>query len=202
MYEIFLFINPIGTYCFDAEKEFKQTMQELGAKVSYHFVTLANLNSICQDMQHRKINCQQHQQYDYYSHAAFSALNYYHAVRLAYGNRKARQFLFQLQLAVNTQNQVFNQELVQELLVKNQLKPDKIRQVLTSPYLQESINQDSQLAKKWQIKQTPTAVVFNEQQLDNSGLLLEGKINQEDILEALAPKNYEQCHERWHLHLL
>lgn len=54
MYEIFLFINPIGIYCYDIEKQIQDTIKELDVDACYHFVPITNINAIKEDVFRRR----------------------------------------------------------------------------------------------------------------------------------------------------
>lgn len=54
MFEIFLFINPIGIYCYDTEKQIRKTVDELGVDVCYHYIPIANVCLINDDAIRRR----------------------------------------------------------------------------------------------------------------------------------------------------
>lgn len=187
MYEIFLFINPIGTYCFDVEQEIEHAVNRLDLQVCYHFIPLANLTTIREDILRRSLNSGLTNDYSYYNHAAFGALKYYHAVRLSYGNRRARAFLCSLQADINEKGIMYGHKLIGDLLEQLHIDPQEIDKNLHSTCLTDSINQDAELAKNWQIRKTPTTIIFNDTVQSSQGLLLEGKLNQAEIQRALLP---------------
>ena len=190
MYEIFFFVNPIGSFCFDAEQEIEQVVDSWRLHVCYHMVPLASLETVKQDIFHRSLKHELRRDYGYYSHAAFATLNYYHAVRLSYGNKKARNFLCSVQRDLNRENYEYSSQLLKQIFNRLQVDEKQIERNLHDPCLEESINQDAALARKWKIENTPTTVIFNEDNCSNIGLLLEGRLSKKEIMKAL----FSECH--------
>jgi hypothetical protein len=58
MFEIFLFINPIGIYCYDTEKQIRNTVDELGIDVCYHYISIANVCLVNDDAIRRRKDSQ------------------------------------------------------------------------------------------------------------------------------------------------
>ncbi len=61
-----------------------------------------------------------------------------------------------------------------------------IQAIKQTDYLRTSIEEDQKLANQWNIKATPTTVIFNEDNEQN-GVLLEGPINQQDLVNLMLP---------------
>ncbi|MEB3364266.1 hypothetical protein SDC49_13000 [Lactobacillus sp. R2/2] len=54
MFEIFLFVNPVGIYCYNTETLIKDAIDELNINSSYHFVPVINAKVIKEDIIRRK----------------------------------------------------------------------------------------------------------------------------------------------------
>ena len=121
----------------------------------------------------------------YYTLAANQALEIYHAIKLSNGNKKARQFLFELQKKMNIDNSCFSIELVKEILEGLSLNFESIISLSKTDYVQSSIKLDQKLADDYQIQKTPTTIIFNED--DDSGVLLEGIVSQATLDTLLTP---------------
>lgn len=205
MFEIFLFINPIGIYCFDIEKRIQDAIKELDIDdVCYHFVPITNVEIIQDDIIRRRRDHQQIYDISSYSLTASQALEDYHAIKIAYGNKKARNFIFNLQQTLSDGKIDFSLDVLTKVMKKQKLNIKKIQSLRSSEFIQDSIEQDQKLASQWKIQKTPTTVIFDESQVNDSGILLEGLANQDDIISLLIPgkkvKNQQSdifsCHLR------
>lgn len=190
MFEIFLFINPIGFYCYDTENRVQKTLDELDLDASIHFVPIANVNVVQDDMIRRRCNAQKLCDLSFYTLTTNQALRIYHAIKIAYGNRKARQFLYDIQAKLNDGTDSCSNCLVKEMLAKQNLNEERILALQKSVYVQDSITEDQTLADQWHIKKAPTTIIFNENENADSGVLLEGKIDQDELLKVFKPEHY------------
>ena len=77
MFEIFLFINPIGIYCYDTEKQIRKTVDELGVDVCYHYIPIANVCLINDDAIRRRKDDQKLPDISNFSRATYEALENY-----------------------------------------------------------------------------------------------------------------------------
>ncbi len=127
MYEIFLFINPIGIYCYDIEKQIQDTIKELDVDACYHFVPITNINAIKEDVFRRRKESQNVIELSKYTMATTRALQDYHAIKLAYGNKKARKFIFTLQQKLCKDCSQYNIELPGQVIDELGLNLKKIK---------------------------------------------------------------------------
>lgn len=186
MFEIFLFINPIGIYCYDTEKQIRNTVDELGIDVSYHYIPITNVCLVNDDIIRRRKDAQVVPDISSFSQATYEALENYHAIKLKYGNKKARDYLFELQKNLSHDASAYSPELLEKIATKLNIKTDIINEIKKSDYIRSSINEDQKLANQWHIKATPTIVLFNEDN-DQNGILLEGPISHSDLVKLFLP---------------
>lgn len=186
MFEIFLFINPIGIYCFDTEKLIRNTVDELGIDVCYHYVPIANVCLVKDDMIRRRQDGQKSSDISSISTATYEALRNYHAIKLSYGNKKARRYLYELQKHLSKDASVYTPELFQKIIDKLNIKASTINAIKQGDYLKASIEDDQKLANQWNVKFTPTIVLFDEND-DQNGVLLDGPVSQQDLVTLLMP---------------
>lgn len=187
MYEIFLFINPIGIYCYDIEKQIQDTIKELDVDACYHFVPITNINAIKEDVFRRRKESQNVIELSKYTMATTRALQDYHAIKLAYGNKKARKFIFTLQQKLCKDCSQYNIELPGQVIDELSLNLKKINSVKDGDYINDSIHQDQKLAEQWNITKTPTTVIFKEND-ESCGILLEGTLKHDDLVSLLIPE--------------
>ncbi|WP_297953186.1 DsbA family protein [uncultured Lactobacillus sp.] len=205
MFEIFLFINPIGIYCYDTERQIRKAVDELGVDVCYHYIPIANVCLINDDVIRRRKDAQKLSDISSFSKATYEALENYHAIKLAYGNKKARNYLYELQKNLSNDASAYTPDLLQRITQKMHIKDEDIRAIKQTDYLRTSIEEDQKLANQWNIKATPTTVIFNEDNEQN-GVLLEGPINQCDLINLMLP-DCQECipnclSEKNHLRLI
>lgn len=186
MFEIFLFINPIGIYCYDTEKQIRETVDELGVDVCYHYIPIANVCLIKDDVIRRRQDAQELPDISTFSTATYEALKNYHAIKLAYGNKKARRYLYELQKSLSKNAATYTPALLQKIATNLGIKFSDIDAIKKGDYLRTSIEEDQKLANQWKIKATPTTIIFDEDSEQN-GFLLEGPVNKQDLINLLVP---------------
>lgn len=199
MFEIFFFINPIGIYCYDIEKRILKTTTDLNIDVSCHFIPVTNPEIIQEDIIRRRQECQTLTSCSRYTIAVNYALTDYHALKLAYGNKKARRFLLNLQQKLNQDENVFSSCLSKSILKEINIDIKTIQSLRNSKYIRDSIEQDQKLIKQWHIKQTPTVIVFNENNEEDNGVMLEGIVDQNELRKLFLPDQQPQNPKLNHL---
>lgn len=195
MFEIFFFINPIGIYCYDTEKKIQKTATELGIDVSYHFIPIVNSATIQDDIMRRRKECQCINSISWYTMAVHHALADYHALKIAYGNKKARIFLLNLQQALDQDETVFSSDLSQKILTQMHINLGTIQKLRKSKYVFDSIAQDQKLIEQWQVQTTPTTIIFNEDNDNTNGFMLEGTVSQNDLLDLFVPNRSKKVEQ-------
>ena len=186
MFEIFLFINPIGIYCYDTEKLIRNTVDELGIDVCYHYIPIANVCLVKDDIIRRRKDGQKLPDISSISTVTYEALRNYHAIKLSYGNKKARRYLYELQKYLSKDASVYSPELFQKIIDKLNIKASTINTIKQGDYLKASIEDDQKLANQWNIKSTPTIVLFDEND-DQNGVLVDGPVSQQGLVTLLMP---------------
>lgn len=187
MFEIFLFINPIGFYCYNVEKQMRKIIDELGIETCCHYVPIANVEIIQDDVVRRRCAAQKMCDFSYYTLTTNKALKDYHAIKIAYGNKKARQFLFAMQEKLNRGTASCSINLTDQIIKELALDLTKINTLSESNYVKDSISEDQRLAEQWHIKKAPTTIIFDENNAE-SGVLLEGKINSDTLNDIFNPQ--------------
>lgn len=192
MFEIFFFINPIGIYCYDTEKKIQKTAADLDIDVCYHFIPVVNPTTIQNDIVRRRKECQCIKSISKYTVAVHHALADYHALKIAYGNKRARSFLLNLQQALDQDEAVFSNDLSNHILKEMNINIDTIEKLRQSKYVLDSIEQDQKLIAQWHVQTTPTTIIFNEDSDNTNGFLLEGPVNKTDLLNLFVPNRDEE----------
>lgn len=206
MFEIFLFINPIGIYCFDTERQIRKITDELGIDVCCHYIPIANVSLVKDDIIRRRKDAQKLPDISSFSAATYDALKDYHAIKLAYGNKKAREYLYKLQKSLSHDASAYKPELRKQITQDLKIKISAIDSLKQSDYLRISIEEDQKLANQWNIKATPTIVLFNENN-ERNGVLRDGPVSQNDLFNLFlldCPQHYlsDYLPEQNHLRLI
>ena len=187
MFEIFLFINPTGLYCYNIESKVQKAINDLDIDVTYHFIPLANVGVAQDDIHRRRQVAQKLCQFSFYTLTTTRALEDYHAIKIAYGNKRARKFLLTLQKRLTPGINDCPISLPDKVVSQLGFNLGQIKSLRESNYVKESIDQDQKLADQWKVRKTPTTIIFNEDENSESGVLLEGVVTEEALRNIFAP---------------
>ncbi|RHW49052.1 DsbA family protein [Lactobacillus bombicola] len=205
MFEIFLFVNPIGIYCYDTEILIKEAIDELNLNTSFHFIPITNTKVAREDIIRRKKEGQKVNDIPQYTVASHQALRYYHAIRFEYGNKKARLYLISLQKAISRNFNNYSTDLPKKIILDLNLDFNRINNPRIDKYIKDSIQQDKELVKKFNVHNIPTTIIFNENGNYN-GILIEGTVAHDKLI-TLFKNDYRLNEEPGylptnHLHLM
>lgn len=194
MFEIFLFVNPIGLYCYETEVLIKEAIDELDLNSCFRFIPVTNSKVIKEDIIRRKLKGQIINDIPEYTMASYQALRNYHAIKFEYGNKKARCYLVSLQKAVNSDFNVYSQDLPEQVALDLGLDFNRINNSKISRYVDDSIQQDKDLVRQFKVKNIPTTIIFNESGNYN-GILLEGIVAHDKLITLFKNNNCTQISE-------
>ena len=186
---MFLFISPLGLRCFNVEKQIIEIKNKLDLDICFNYIPMVKEESLKQDLMQRNWVFNSSVCLSQYRNASYDALNLYHAIKLTYGNKRARRFLFDLQRELSNGSQPYSAALATKVLEQMNLSRDSVFKSTNCSYLRDSIMQDQKLAQKYQITTAPSVVIYNEDKIDDFGILLEGNIDYDELLDAIAPQN-------------
>lgn len=174
MFELFFFVNPIGGTCHECEKIAFQTMQQYNKKYNYHLIPMASMPSIIDALKNNKGNYDLNL-FNQFSGDTFNAIKDFHSIKLLKGNKLAKQFVLNLQEMVNIQKCKYSEELVLQLINNFDLSAKTFKEMRQSEYVNMSIDEDLKLINTFNIKVTPTIIIYNYAK-DEAGYLFEGKL--------------------------
>ncbi|MCZ0717743.1 DsbA family protein [Aerococcus kribbianus] len=190
IFELFLFVNPIGNHCLNCEKEVMNFVKNTDKKVYIRFVACNNFQVFNESLKHRenRPNSLRERNQMYYS-AREIAMAFKAA--LLQGRKIGRSLLMQLQEHFGQNQHPFSREEMIRIATNNKgVDIDVWLEDIDSPLTVDSFKMDQQLSKQMKIKTTPTLVIF-----DNSnysyGLKLEHDINQKTIAEIISQMEAE-----------
>ena len=187
MYEIFLFVNPIGIYCYDTEQELRRVIRDLDLEVSFHIIPISSVAIIKEDVHRRRCKGQTLENVSYYTHIANRALADYHAIKIMYGNKRARAFLIELQKRIQYGTDQKTVKLTDKVISDLNMSVTKISELRETDYVQDSIKQDRKICDQWNITKTPTTVIFNEDDATENGVMLEDTVSKDALNSIFIP---------------
>lgn len=185
MYEIFLFVNPLGIACFKNEQILREFFADRGARVSLTFVPIVNSTTVTDDMQRKGLPSGNFRCFRKSSEAAYETLRLFHAIKLSAGNKKARRFIYDLQEKVNCLNLPYSTSMAAHVAANLGLDFTELSSLSHDSTLQKSIAHDEDLAARYQVKKTPTTIIFNDA-TNMAGILIEGPLNETGLAQALV----------------
>lgn len=207
--EIYLFVNPLGDHCLEAERSVLKVANEEQATVHYQFLPLLNLHTVENVMQHY---CPaQHNlttRNSIFQTIYTAALDYKAA--LFQGKRRGQEFLMALQEALNSQHERYTDELIQQLVMETGLDMEMFHEDRQSKLAVESFENDQRVASEMKIQKHPSAVIYDySDPTQDYGILLEDYHSYE-VLKQVCHGNYAAAlaaqdaakHPQHNLHIL
>lgn len=201
MYEIFFFVNPIGINCYESEQAIINAIDDSKKKVDYHFIPMANMTTIRNDIKARKLPTCDLDLFNRISRNTFNAIKNYHTVKLMKGNKLARKFLLKLQSEINDNHRQYSKQLIDQILNELNVNKESFDKTRQMKYTLFSMNKDLQLAKQFKVETTPTTFIYNYDEVDNN-FMIEGKVNEEEVSVALNTPAREKKYDTNNLHLI
>lgn len=215
MIEIYLFVNPLGTECYQAEREILRLVKaEKSKKIQFRFVPFVNMHIV--DRLIKKYNLPKNDLAlrNQLFQVLYSAALDYKALQLQ-GKKKGRFFLLQLQKCCGLERQKYTPSLVDRLVEKAGGDLEEFHLDRGSNFVKEAFLTDQQIAHDMSIENNPSCVVYNYSCERDFGVLLEGELCKEftalkelcqtDSLEESLRKDFpldNDDYEKHPLHLV
>ncbi|MCD2255458.1 DsbA family protein [Agrilactobacillus fermenti] len=173
MLELFLFVNPIGCQCLNAENILLKLVSEFDSEIKYKFIPVVSLPVIGKYMSLKHFDPTNLQLRNQLTNWAYSASLDYKAASFQ-GNRKSRNFLIALQTLINDEGRSYNKETITTALKSADLDIALFREDRQDSLIQELYREDEHFISEMKVVDAPTAVIYNycsEQQ--DTGVLIE-----------------------------
>lgn len=156
--EVFLFVNPLGTTCFESEKLIESFSAERDEKVKIRFVPLLNMRSVGNMIKGEAdttlANRNQLYTDSYQASLAFQAAS-------MQGKKKGRKFLINLQHQVINEGRQVTNELLLHVAELVKLDIEMFEEDLESNFSKKAFNKDQKLALDMNITESPSCVVYS-----------------------------------------
>ena len=192
MIEIYMFMNPIGTECYQAERQVLKLVKEKGVKkIQFRFVPFLNMHIVDNYMRRRKLPRHDLKMRNEIFRILYSASLDYKAIQLQ-GKKRGRAFLLKLQERVGFQHERYTEELVERLILEIGGDLEECQQDRPTNFVKEAFTTDQQVAHDMGVVNNPSCVIYNFNCDRDFGVLLEGDLCKElSALEELCETTQE-----------
>lgn len=197
MWEVFLYINPLCSYCLKVEQAIIDFTRKHDIDTQYHFVTNYNMATINDYVQLKGFKITDIKERTCASQDVIEAAKLYKAASCQ-GNKKARNFLMNLQEQVNVLNNPFDDTTIKRAINNSGLDYKAILADKDSQCVVQGLKRDQQLSMEMNITKAPTAVVFDCDNEEKPGVMINdfgSSNNLEDInnnISALLERELPQ----------
>lgn len=183
--EIYLFINPLGSKCYQAEKELLTFIESKSdKKVHFRFIPFHNLQTVSNYMKFHQLPERNLALRNEICGNTYSACLAYKAA-LMQGKKKGRTFLMNLQKAVVEDQCVFSETLLKTIAQQSHLDVEMFLEDKQSDFAKKDYEKDQQIAREMNIQCTPSLVLFDNL-TDDYGLLLDNECISLDLVTKLC----------------
>lgn len=163
MWEVFVFVNPIGQRCLKTEQLIIDFAKKHHINAHFKFVALNNFLSMDHYLKNNNYNLHDINLRNKLTNDVYQATLYYKAATFQ-GNKKGRQFLINLQHAINFQSQKFTIQLMQTIAQSVNLDwRTMVKDAKNELTLSQCI-EDQKIASELGINETPTTVIYDYSQ--------------------------------------
>ena len=160
IFELYLFVNPLGSYCYRCENELLKFVRNSEFKVHYQFVTFHNLQTVNQYMKNQKLDeTDLDLRNEIYTKIYDASLSYKAA--LLQGKKLGRAFLMELQTQLHLLHKEYTPELLQEIIQTVGLDEKMFYEDKTSKLVHQEYERDQQIAQEMMVESNPSLVIFD-----------------------------------------
>lgn len=156
--ELFLFVNPLGSECYETGKTIMHFSKEREENIRIRFVPLLNFYTFGEHMKKQKlkgtslqIRNQLYKQ-SYHASLAFQAAS-------MQGKKKGRQFLLGLQRVIIECKRDFSKATLFDVAEQVKLDLDMFEEDLESDLIKNTFSKDQKLAQEMAITRAPSCVI-------------------------------------------
>ena len=183
--EIYLFVNPLGKHCAEAEKlliDFTSTRSE---KIDLTIIPLINQRMITATFEQQTIELETR---NHYFRLAYTIALDFKAAQIQ-GKKGARQFLLALQHQLLNEGTPYSESLIKQLFLQTGGDYAMFKEDRHSALIKDLFLKDQCTARDFHVYKQTSAVIYNCYR-EEDGLLLEGlDLIQEVIeLQRCAPR--------------
>ncbi|WP_390405879.1 DsbA family protein [Lacticaseibacillus jixiensis] len=186
MLEVFLFVNPIGMRCRDAEAAVTRLSEESNTRVDLHFIMLLNFEVISQFMQHHHLDPMDLTLRNHLFDTAHQVALDYKAAQLQ-GNRLARTLLMAEQEMFSDGILRYDAAFAQACVRGYGLNWERFQRDRAAQPVLNCFATDQNIAREMGITQAPSTVILNHNIPDLPGVAV-ANLDDYETLRALCDR--------------
>lgn len=190
MWEVFLFVNPLGSYCLKTEEAILNFVEKHNIQAHFNFVAITNPSNVTDILENVYHDTNDLQLRNEVTLSAYDAALTYKAASCQ-GKKKARELLMKIQYAFNHLNREYDNNLLQEIAEDLKLDYKEIVADKKCDLVNASFKSDQLLAREMNVTKTPSTVIFNYDLEDSTGMLIDNCQSSEE-LNAVLLDLYQQ----------
>ncbi len=183
MWEVFLYINPLCSYCLKVERSIIDFTRKNNIDTQYHFVTTYNMATITDYMLMKGYKPSDLEKRNEVTENIYEAACLFKAAACQ-GNKKARNFLMNIQNEVNIEGKPFNESTIKVAVENSGLDFKAIITEKNSEAVTKAVKKDQELTCEMNIEKAPTVVIFDDDNPQQPGIMIDkfGGDTSEDII--------------------
>ncbi|GKQ43085.1 dithiol-disulfide isomerase [Companilactobacillus sp. RD055328] len=184
MWEVFLFVNPLGSYCLKTERTILEFVKKHNIQAHFNFIAITNMENVNDILENVFDNTTDLELRNEITIAAYDAALTYKAAACQ-GKKKARELLMSIQYAFNELNREYNNDLVKEITTKLNIDFKELIADKECDLVNSSFQADQLLAREMNVTHTPSTVIFNYDANDSNGLLIDNCQSSDELIAIL-----------------
>lgn len=191
--DIYLFINPIDDSCLHCASTILDLAKDWGGKIYYHVIPFYNFQTITHYLKQRHFTehsvslCNQLNELSYLTALTYKAATFQ-------GKKKAHKFFKHLKSFIANCDTPITTDHILESLHLAQLDVDMVLDDRQSTLVKQLYLKDLEIANRFNVTQTPSAIVFDSR--CHSGVLLEQDVSIESIRYAIEHNQHEVAYAK------
>lgn len=182
VFEVFLFVNPLGDTCLNCEEEVLKFVQQTDKKVYFRFITTNDMQTFNNFVKATDKTMSIKERNNLY--LAHQEVCKAYKAALLQGKKVGREYLMKIQDYFGRQRNTYSHDKMMELAKETRLDIDMWLQDMDSDLANKSMIADAKLARQMQISVNPTVVIFDNMNY-KYGLKVDSNITK-DYLEHLT----------------
>ena len=194
LFELYLFVNPLGQDCRRVERELSRAIKQMPAKTDVHILCFTSQPLIARYMMQLGYEPQDLRHRNEIFQKIYSATLAYRAAGLQ-GKRRGRQYLYEMQSRINSDLERLTDDFLANLACDIGLDLALFESDRRSQYVKELYYRDQKIALEMKVQDTPSLIIF-EQCSGDSGILLQGPMECQHILEQVDLLMEKTCYPR------
>ncbi|SEM43210.1 Thioredoxin [Ligilactobacillus sp. WC1T17] len=160
MLELYLFVNPLGATCYQAEQNILRLAEMSKKRIKFKFVPLLNMESTTAIMSANNLNICNLQKRNEITQLLYRAVLDYKAAMFQ-GTKRGKCFLLHIQKQIHDYQRDYDEALVIEAAKASKLDLEMFLGDRHSDLAVKCFKKDQELAAKLNVHSNPTMIIYN-----------------------------------------